>query len=98
MLAIKRFMKVITGLAFFTFLHDHVTIGSEVVSYEIPRPNIGIHRFVFALLKQQRRQTVNPPPSRDHFSTRNFAAENDLGLPVAAVYFNAQRETAARRR
>ncbi|OAY32355.1 protein TERMINAL FLOWER 1 [Manihot esculenta] len=74
------------------------TFGREVVSYEIPRPNIGIHRFVFVLFKQKRRHTINPPSSRDHFSTRNFAAENDLGLPVAAVYFNAQRETAARRR
>nr|QAB04919.1 TFL1a [Platanus x hispanica]UCU84652.1 TFL1a [Platanus x hispanica] len=74
------------------------TFGREVVSYEIPRPNIGIHRFVFALFKQKSRQTVNPPPSRDHFSTRKFAEENELGLPVAAVFFNAQRETAARRR
>jgi phosphatidylethanolamine-binding protein len=38
------------------------------------------------------------PSFRDHFNTRQFAEENDLGLPVAAVYFNAQRETAARRR
>ncbi|XP_023905546.1 CEN-like protein 2 [Quercus suber] len=74
------------------------TFGREVVSYEIPRPNIGIHRFVFVLFKQKRRQSVTPPSSRDHFNTRSFAAENDLGLPVAAVYFNAQRETAARRR
>nr|QGV12738.1 phosphatidylethanolamine-binding protein [Lablab purpureus] len=55
-------------------------------------------RFVFVLFKQKRRQCVTPPTSRDHFNTRNFAAQNDLGLPVAAVYFNAQRETAARRR
>nr|ADO64261.1 KSN [Rosa chinensis var. spontanea] len=75
-----------------------VTFGREMVSYEMPRPNIGIHRFVFVLFKQKRRQSVNPPSSRDHFNTRSFAAENDLGLPVAAVYFNAQRETAARRR
>ncbi|GKV38959.1 hypothetical protein SLEP1_g46806 [Rubroshorea leprosula] len=74
------------------------TFGREVVSYEMPRPNIGIHRFVFVLFKQKRRQNINPPPSRDHFSTREFAAENDLGLPVAVAYFNAQRETAARRR
>ncbi|OWM82523.1 protein TERMINAL FLOWER 1 [Punica granatum] len=74
------------------------SFGREAVNYEIPRPNIGIHRFVFVLFKQKRRQTVNPPPSRDHFNTRTFAAENDLDLPVAAVYFNAQRETAARRR
>nr|AEO72025.1 TFL1-like protein [Spiraea cantoniensis] len=74
------------------------TFGREAVSYEKPRPNIGIHRFVFILYKQQRRQSINPPSSRDHFCARTFAAENDLGLPVAAVYFNAQRETAARRR
>ncbi|GLU19200.1 hypothetical protein SLE2022_354620 [Rubroshorea leprosula] len=75
------------------------TFGKEVVSYEMPRPNIGIHRFVFVLFKQNRRQTLmNTPTTRDGFSTRKFAEENDLGLPVAAVYFNAQRETAARRR
>ncbi|OAY80767.1 CEN-like protein 2 [Ananas comosus] len=74
------------------------SFGREVVGYESPRPNIGIHRFVFVLFQQKRRQSVVAPPSRDGFSTRRFASENDLGLPVAAVYFNAQRETAARRR
>ncbi|KAF5751611.1 Centroradialis [Tripterygium wilfordii] len=75
------------------------TFGKEVVSYEMPRPNIGIHRFVFLLFKQKRRQAVIwAPASRDKFNTRKFAEENELGLPVAAVFFNAQRETAARRR
>ncbi|CAI0423547.1 unnamed protein product [Linum tenue] len=76
------------------------TFGREVVSYEIPRPNIGIHRFVFVLFRQDRRQCLvaNPLPPWDYFSTRDFATLNGLGLPVAAVYFNAQRETAARRR
>ncbi|KAI3923551.1 hypothetical protein MKW92_028713 [Papaver armeniacum] len=74
------------------------TFGREVVSYEMPKPNIGIHRFVFALFKQKRRQSVSTPSSRDHFNTRKFAEANELGLPVAAVFFNAQRETAARRR
>ncbi|XAR59670.1 hypothetical protein NMG60_11015590 [Bertholletia excelsa] len=75
------------------------SFGKEVVEYEIPSPNIGIHRFVFVLFKQKRRQAVTAtPPSRHVFSTRNFAEENELGLPVAAVFFNAQRETAARRR
>jgi phosphatidylethanolamine-binding protein len=75
--------------------------GREVVSYESPKPYIGIHRFTFVLFKQKKRQAVNPPSTRstrDYFNTRHFADENDLGLPVAAVYFNAQRETAARRR
>ncbi|KAI9195424.1 hypothetical protein LWI28_014725 [Acer negundo] len=75
------------------------TFGKEVVSYEMPRPNIGIHRFVFLLFIQKRRQAVNNiPSSRDRFNTRNFAEQNELGLPVAAVFFNAQRETAARKR
>lgn len=73
-------------------------VGKEIVSYEIPKPNIGIHRFVFVLFKQKSRGSVTTPCSRDHFNTRTFASQNDLGLPVAAVYFNAQRETAARRR
>ncbi|PIN05405.1 Phosphatidylethanolamine binding protein [Handroanthus impetiginosus] len=75
------------------------TFGKELVSYENPRPNIGIHRFIFVLFKQRGRQTVkNFPTSRDYFNTRRFAADNELGLPVAAVFFNAQRETASRRR
>ncbi|XP_058205275.1 CEN-like protein 1 [Rhododendron vialii] len=75
-----------------------VSFGREIVSYETPKPVIGIHRYVFLLFKQKTRMTVRPPGSRDYFNTRNFSEENDLGLPVAAVYFNAQRETAARRK
>ncbi|CAO2838882.1 unnamed protein product [Amaranthus hypochondriacus] len=75
------------------------SFGREIVCYEAPKPVIGIHRYVFILFKQIRgRQTVKTPSSRDCFNTRRFAAENGLGLPVAVVYFNAQRETAARRR
>ncbi|CAL1403957.1 unnamed protein product [Linum trigynum] len=80
----------------------------------MPRPSIGIHRYVFLLFKQKRRRGQNPPPLllnpsssssspsttilRDNFDSRKFAVDNQLGLPVAALYFNAQRETAARRR
>ncbi|KAK6138182.1 hypothetical protein DH2020_028066 [Rehmannia glutinosa] len=76
------------------------SFGKEIVSYEMPRPKIGIHRFVFLLFKQKKRLQVliNPPVCRDGFCSRNFAEENELGLPVAAVFFNCQRETAARRR
>lgn len=75
--------------------------GKEVVSYEMPRPNIGIHRFVFILFKQKKRGGVGLGVNmncRDGFNTRKFAQDNDLGLPVAAVFFNCQRETAARNR
>lgn len=74
-------------------------LGKEIVKYEIPRPNIGIHRYVFLLYKQKGRQAVmKTPNSRDGFNVRKFADDNELGPPVAAVFFNAQRETAARRR
>lgn len=81
----------------------HEQAGREIVSYEMPRPNIGIHRFVFILFKQKRRQIIvnnvaSSSSGREYFNTRRFAAENDLDLPVAAAFFNAQRETAARRR
>ncbi|XP_051142530.1 CEN-like protein 1 [Andrographis paniculata] len=75
-----------------------VSFGREIVGYEAPKPVIGIHRYVFVLFRQRSRHSVVPPPSRDHFNTRRFAQDNALGLPVAAVYFNAQRETACRRR
>ncbi|XP_021827034.1 CEN-like protein 1 [Prunus avium] len=75
------------------------SFGRENMEYESPRPVVGIHRYVFLLFKQMRgRETVRGPACRDNFNTRTFSQENGLGLPVAAVYFNAQRETAARRR
>lgn len=74
------------------------SFGREIVSYETPKPVIGIHRYVFILFKQRARQTVKSPASRDRFNTRSFSEEYGLGAPVAVVYFNAQRETAARRR
>nr|AOP17764.1 CEN1 [Allium cepa] len=76
----------------------NVSFGREVVSYEAPKPVIGIHRYVITLFKQKSRNTARAPQSRDCFNTRNFAIENGLGLPVAAVFFNCQRETACRRR
>ncbi|XP_074567985.1 CEN-like protein 2 [Curcuma longa] len=72
----------------------------EVLSNESPRPSIGIHRFIFVLFQLKLRQSVAvaaAPAMRDRFSTRRFVEDNDLGHPVAAVYFNGQRETAARR-
>ncbi|GLJ55969.1 hypothetical protein SUGI_1201500 [Cryptomeria japonica] len=72
--------------------------GREIVSYESPSAMIGIHRYVFVLFEQNGRGTVDPPPSRLHFKTRQFAERNGLGSPVAAVYFNARRENAARSR
>ncbi|KAF3779819.1 HEADING DATE 3A protein [Nymphaea thermarum] len=67
--------------------------GREVVCYEQPRPSFGIHRLIFVLFKQLGRETVYAPTWRHNFNTRDFAAQYNLGLPVAAVYFNCQRES-----
>ncbi|PKA49948.1 Protein twin sister of FT [Apostasia shenzhenica] len=66
--------------------------GNEIVPYEGPRTPAGIHRIVFVLFRQESRQTIYAPGWRQNFNTRDFAAVYNLGLPVAAVYFNCQRE------
>ncbi|KDO45318.1 hypothetical protein CISIN_1g035892mg [Citrus sinensis] len=71
----------------------HMHAGQEIVNYESPRPTMGIHRFVFVLFRQLGRQTVYAPGWRQNFSTRDFAELYNLGPPVAAVYFNCQRES-----
>ncbi|MFS8019720.1 putative phosphatidylethanolamine-binding protein [Helianthus anomalus] len=67
--------------------------GQEVVCYESPRPSMGIHRMVFVLFRQLGRQTVYAPGWRQNFNTRDFAELYNLGSPVAAVYYNCQRES-----
>ncbi|TVU11351.1 hypothetical protein EJB05_44933 [Eragrostis curvula] len=77
--------------------------GEEVVPYVGPRPPVGIHRYVMVVYQQKARIAPPSPPAgvdaaRVRFSTRAFADRHDLGLPVAAMYFNAQKEPANRRR
>ncbi|XP_077250654.1 protein VERNALIZATION 3-like [Tasmannia lanceolata] len=69
------------------------SFGQEIVGYENPRPTVGIHRFIIVLFRQNARQTVYAPGWRENFNTKDFAELYNLGLPVAAVYFNCQRET-----
>ncbi|XP_010915452.1 protein VERNALIZATION 3-like [Elaeis guineensis] len=69
------------------------TFGREIVGYESPSPVSGIHRMVFALFQQLGRESVFAPEMRPNFNTRSFAREHYLGPPVAAVYFNCQRES-----
>ncbi|KAF8658214.1 hypothetical protein HU200_059435 [Digitaria exilis] len=66
--------------------------GNEVVAYESPRPTAGIHRFVFIVFRQALQQAIYAPGWRANFNTRDFAACYSLGEPVAAIYFNCQRE------
>ncbi|KAF5445484.1 hypothetical protein F2P56_034531 [Juglans regia] len=75
------------------------TRGKEILPYVGPRPPIGIHRYILVLFRQRAPLGhVDQPTSRANFSTRIFAGQLDLGLPVATVYFNSQKEPANRRR
>ncbi|KAJ4808506.1 Flowering locus T [Rhynchospora pubera] len=69
------------------------SFGREIMCYESPTIPTGIHRMVFVLFKQLGRATVFAPVVRQHFSTRNFARQNNLGSPVAAAFFQCQRDT-----
>ncbi|CAD5166989.1 protein FLOWERING LOCUS T-like [Musa acuminata AAA Group] len=70
----------------------NTTFGNEIVCYESPRPTAGIHRFVFVLFRQSVRQTIDAPGWRQNFNTKDFSALYNLGDPVAAMFFNCQRE------
>ncbi|GMH05385.1 hypothetical protein Nepgr_007225 [Nepenthes gracilis] len=74
--------------------------GKELEEYMGAQPPIGIHRYVFALFRQKgvMRPGIRLPSARNNFSTRQFAVHHDLGLAVAAVYFNSQKESMASRR
>ncbi|XP_020215747.1 protein MOTHER of FT and TFL1 [Cajanus cajan] len=69
------------------------TRGKEILPYLGPKPPVGIHRFIFVLFQQKGPlAAVEQPTTRAGFNTRYFASQLDLGLPVATVYFNAQKE------
>ncbi|XP_028787024.1 protein MOTHER of FT and TFL1 [Neltuma alba] len=73
--------------------------GKEILPYVGPRPPVGIHRYIMVLFRQkQALGLVDQPASRVGFNTRFFARQLELGLPVATVYFNSQKEPANRRR
>ncbi|GLU12931.1 hypothetical protein SLE2022_295860 [Rubroshorea leprosula] len=75
------------------------TRGKETLPYMGPRPPVGIHRYILVLFKQKSQLgVVEQPTSRANFNTRLFAEHLSLGLPVATVYFNAQKEPATKRR
>ncbi|XP_043703040.1 protein MOTHER of FT and TFL1-like [Telopea speciosissima] len=75
------------------------TRGKEILAYSCPRPQLGIHRFVFVLFKQKGvLNEVEQPETCNNFSTRAFTNKLELGIPVATVYFNARKEPAHRRR
>ncbi|KAM0852620.1 hypothetical protein ACQ4PT_051634 [Festuca glaucescens] len=77
------------------------TKGDVVVPYMGLQPPVGIHRYVLVLFEQKSRLVdgcASPPADRPYFNTRAFAFNHELGLPVAVVYFNSQREPSGNRR
>ncbi|KAF7834580.1 protein MOTHER of FT and TFL1 [Senna tora] len=73
--------------------------GKEILSYVGPRPPVGIHRYILVLFKQnQALGLVDQPTSRIGFNTRFFARQLELGLPIATVYFNSQKQPTNKRR
>nr|AGZ20210.1 FT4 [Allium cepa] len=68
------------------------SFGTELMEYVSPQPTSGIHRIVFVLYQQLCKESVFAPDVRHNFDTRKFAREHYLGPPVAALYFNCQRE------
>ncbi|XP_037408834.1 protein FLOWERING LOCUS T-like [Triticum dicoccoides] len=66
--------------------------GTEVVAYEKPQPTAGIHRLAFVVFRQAAREAIYAPGWRSNFITRDMAECYNLGAPVAAAYFNCQRE------
>ncbi|KAF3558794.1 hypothetical protein F2Q69_00011952, partial [Brassica cretica] len=84
----SRAFKLVTDIPATT----GTVFGNELVHYENPCPTSGIHRVALMLFWQLGRQTVYAPEWRQRFNTREFAENYNLGLPVAAVFFNCQRE------
>ncbi|KAE8700490.1 putative serine/threonine-protein kinase abkC-like [Hibiscus syriacus] len=74
--------------------------GRELVAYVGPQPPTGIHRYILTLFKQEGaiEGRIQVMDVRANFSTRRSAERNRLGLPVAAVYFNSQKEPAVKKR
>nr|DAD32045.1 TPA_asm: hypothetical protein HUJ06_010896 [Nelumbo nucifera] len=72
--------------------------GKDIMPYVGPQPSVGIHRYILVLFSQKNPVKdsiqLQQPATRVNFNTREFAKQHDLGLPVATVYFNAQKELA----
>ncbi|XP_051125930.1 protein FLOWERING LOCUS T-like [Andrographis paniculata] len=68
--------------------------GNEMVRYESPKPTMGIHRIVLVVFQQSRGRgrAVTAPQWRRNFTTREFSEANCLGSPIAALYYNCQRQ------
>ncbi|KAL8233213.1 hypothetical protein R6Q57_002991 [Mikania cordata] len=69
------------------------TQGTEVVPYDVPNPEVGVHRYVMLLYKQQSPLNgIEPLLSRVCFKSQDFAEKHNLGKPVGITYFYVRRQ------
>lgn len=72
-------------------------IGTEIVPYVGPNPQIGVHRYILFLYQQQARlDDIDAIESRFHFNVEGFANMHNMGKPVGLSYFNVRRQANGR--
>lgn len=73
--------------------------GKTIVSYfpPSPPPSMGLHRYVFLLFKQEEalKDSVSNESRRANFHVAKFAAENQLGDPIAGNFLQAENKEVA---
>ena len=74
-----------------------VFIGTEFLEYNAPAPEIGVHRNIFVLYKQEGTlDGIETPASRTCFNARAFASKQNLS-PVGLAYYNVRKEPRKRK-
>ncbi|KAI7751322.1 hypothetical protein M8C21_002882 [Ambrosia artemisiifolia] len=69
------------------------TQGNEFMSYDVPNPQVGVHRHIMLLFRQRGPLNgIETLESRVHFRTRDFANTHNLDNPVGVAYFNVRRQ------
>ncbi|PWA82417.1 Phosphatidylethanolamine-binding protein PEBP [Artemisia annua] len=71
--------------------------GTEFLEYNAPAPEIGVHRNIFVLYKQEGTlDGIEAPASRTCFNAHEFASKHNLS-PVGLAYYNVRRELRKRK-
>nr|WGL40955.1 MFT2 [Chrysanthemum x morifolium] len=71
--------------------------GTEFLEYNAPAPDIGVHRNIFVLYKQEGTlDGIETPASRTCFNARAFASKHNLS-PVGLAYYNVRKEARKRK-
>ncbi|KAJ0681539.1 putative phosphatidylethanolamine-binding protein [Helianthus annuus] len=67
--------------------------GREFMAYDVPNPQVGLHRFIMLLYRQASPlNEIEALPSRDCFKSNEFAEKHNLGTPLGIAYFYVRRQ------